>query len=121
MPSARRHARAGAAVAVALTIVALALLDALVQQQLGASLATAGLAAAAGPGGIGLGSLAPTTASLVAVDLAHAQAALTWQYGGALVIGLGTAAVLLNGGARRLAAWFESRVPRHPVRGLPAR
>lgn len=121
MSSAHRDARIGAATSAALTLVALALLDTLVQQQLGASLDTAAVVARAGPGVIALGGLEPGAAAMAAVDLAQACAALSWQYGGALVVGLGTAGVLLNGVAARMAAWIEGRVWDAPGRVAPAR
>lgn len=108
MSATRRPALLGAATAAALTLIALVLLDVLVQQQLGTNLATVGLATRAGPGVVSLSELGMSGA---AVDAAHAQARWAWQYGGALVIGLGTAGVLLNGVGARMAAWIEARVP----------
>lgn len=121
MSSARRSACIGAAVATTLTLVTLVLLDILVQQQLGGALAGAALSTRAGPGAIALDGLEVGSAARVAVDLAQDRAAMTWQYGGTLVVGLGTAAVLLNGVAGRLAGWIEARLPEPAGRGLRAR
>jgi hypothetical protein len=116
MPAARRPAVLGVSAAVALTLAALFLLDLLIQQHLGHQLGTVGLATRAGPGVISLGELGMGAGAGEAVSLAHAQAEWAWRYGGALVVGLGTAGVLLNGvaagAARRLEAWLPRVTPR---------
>ena len=110
MPAVHPNATVGALSAAALTVVAMFLLDSLVQQQLGATLQTVGLATQAGPGVIGLEALDAGAGARGAVDLAHGRVALAWQYGGALMIGLGTAGVLLNGVGARLAGAIEGRL-----------
>ena len=119
MPAARRPAVVGVSAAVALTLAALFLLDVLIQQHLSHQLGTVALASRAGPGVLSLGELGMGAGGSEAVSLAHAQAEWAWRYGGALVVGLGTAGVLLNGVAAEAARRLESWLPRAAHRTSP--